>query len=96
MSWFHVYLGSHCDSDNDDNQNENNQSNGTVQFLRLLSSHVEDTRNEQTIQRMSSISNNSARDLAIADGATQLLLTRLGIMRRMFWFYTDKIIFTLV
>ncbi len=45
---------------------------------------MEDTRNEQTIQRMSSISNNSARDLAIADGATQLLLTRLGIMRRMF------------
>lgn len=45
-----------------------------------MSSNVE---NNQTSQ-IHSMNTSSSRGLAIADEATQLLLTRLGIMRRKF------------
>ncbi len=69
-------LDIHSDSDNDENPNE------TIQFLRSMSSNVENT--QQTNPQTPSISVNSSRDLAIANDATRLLLTRLGIMRRKF------------
>jgi hypothetical protein len=47
-----------------------------------MSSNVDNNQTEQGTQQMPSMSINSARDLAIADDATQQLLTRLGIMRR--------------
>jgi hypothetical protein len=47
-----------------------------------MSSNVDNNQTEQGTQQMPSMSINSARDLAIADNATQQLLTRLGIMRR--------------
>jgi hypothetical protein len=47
-----------------------------------MSSNVENT--QQTNPQTPSISVNSSRDLAIANDATRLLLTRLGIMRRKF------------
>lgn len=52
-----------------------------------MSSNVENNQNEQRIQQMSSISVNSNRDLPTIDDGTQLLLSRLGIIRRKFIFY---------
>jgi len=49
-----------------------------------MSSNVENNQNQQTTQQVPSITVNSSRGLAIADDATQLLLTRLGIVRRKF------------
>ncbi|UJR29254.1 hypothetical protein I4U23_010468 [Adineta vaga] len=77
--------GSHSDSDNDGHhhhQNETNQSNGTVQFLRSLSSHVDANQNDQLNQQMSALSNNSTPNLSVVNDATHALLTRLGIMRQ--------------
>ncbi|CAF1102255.1 unnamed protein product [Adineta steineri] len=73
---------SHSDTDNEDNQNENNQSNEIVQFLQTMSSHVENTANEQINQQISLLNNNSARETGIVNDATHILLTRLGIMRQ--------------
>ncbi|CAF4782151.1 unnamed protein product, partial [Rotaria sp. Silwood2] len=88
--------GSHSDSDNENNQNENRQSNRFVQFLRLTSSNVENNQNEQRIQQMPSMNISSNRDLSNVLDGTQLLLTRLGIIRRKFTFYTHhKIIRTI-
>ncbi|CAF2521622.1 unnamed protein product [Rotaria sp. Silwood2] len=74
--------GSHSDSDNENNQNENRQSNRFVQFLRLTSSNVENNQNEQRIQQMPSMNISSNRDLSNVLDGTQLLLTRLGIIRQ--------------
>ncbi|CAF3761321.1 unnamed protein product [Rotaria magnacalcarata] len=79
--------GGCSDSDNDNNQNENHQSNEFVQFLRSMSSNVENNQNEQRLQPTSSMSMNSTRDLPNVGDGTQLLLTRLGIIRRMFTLY---------
>ncbi|CAF3533517.1 unnamed protein product [Rotaria sp. Silwood1] len=68
---------SHTDSDN-----ENSQTNEFVQFLRSMSSNVENTQNEQRLQQMPSISISSNRDLSTVNDGTQLLLTRLGIIRQ--------------
>ncbi|CAF4380561.1 unnamed protein product, partial [Rotaria socialis] len=73
--------GGCSDSDNDNNQNENHQSNEFVQFLRSISSNVENNQNEQRLQPTSSMSMNSTRDLPNVGDGTQLLLTRLGIIR---------------
>ncbi|CAF3484833.1 unnamed protein product [Adineta steineri] len=73
---------SHSDTDNEDNQNENNQSNEIVQFLQTMSSHVENTPDEQINQQISLLNNNSARETGIVNDATHILLTRLGIMRQ--------------
>ncbi|CAF3415385.1 unnamed protein product [Rotaria socialis] len=74
--------GGCSDSDNDNNQNENHQSNEFVQFLRSISSNVENNQNEQRLQPTSSMSMNSTRDLPNVGDGTQLLLTRLGIIRQ--------------
>jgi hypothetical protein len=55
-----------------------------------VSSNVETTQNEQRTPQTPSLNLNSARNLAIADDATQLLLTQLGIMRRKFFFISNK------
>ncbi|CAF1311995.1 unnamed protein product [Rotaria sordida] len=70
-------LGSHSDSDN-----ENRQTNDFVQFLRSMSSNVENNQNEQTIQQMPSMNISSNRDMPTVHDETQLLLTRLGIIRQ--------------
>lgn len=65
----------HSDSDNEDNPRESKPS---LQFLRSMSLNVEGS-DEPSPQTPSSAS----RSLASANDVTQLLLTRLGIMRRM-------------
>jgi hypothetical protein len=74
-----LFIDTHSDSDNDENPNETSQS---IQFLRSMSSNVENT--QQSNPQTPLISVNSSRDLSVADDATRLLLTRLGIMRRKF------------
>lgn len=63
------------DSENEENQTERRQ------FLRSMSSNIETSSNPHT----PAIAVNSSGSLAMADDATQLLLTRLGIVRRKFF-----------
>ena len=92
----HVYLGLHSDNDNDRHQNENNQSNNFVQFLRSMSTNVQNNQDEQRIQLMPSMSINSTRNSTLVSDATQLLLTRLGIIRRKSKLFTNHKVIAII
>ena len=73
-----MFVDPHSDSDNEDNPRETKPS---LQFLRSMSLNVE-TSEETVPQTPAATVTTPSRSLASADDVTQLLLTRLGIMRR--------------
>jgi hypothetical protein len=63
------------------NQNRSNVSSRITQQFEPMPSNVESNQDEQT----TSINASNANEMAIANDATQLLLTRLGILRRKYF-----------
>ncbi len=63
------------------NQNRSNVSSRITQQFEPMTSNVESNPDEQS----TSINVSNANEMAIANDATQLLLTRLGILRRKYF-----------
>ena len=74
-----MVLDPHSDSDNEDNPRESRPS---LQFFRSMSLNVEASEEAATSQTPTATATTPSRSLASADDVTQLLLTRLEIMRR--------------
>lgn len=70
-----------------DNQNRSNLSSTATQQPLSTPSNVESNPGEQS----TTIGASNLNEIAIADDATQLLLTRLGILRRKYFLNTFRI-----
>ena len=74
---FEMCLGDHPSSD------ENPPS---ARFLRSMSSNLSPNESHPNEERSSTFHGNNSMDPTMANDATQLILTRLGISRRKFLF----------